>query len=168
MTRAMRAIYKGGYANTQPDPATPFPAEPLIISLRFSGRIRSFQADPGDGRVRTPASFFSREIISAFGKFAVFPAESRRETPRNRSAAADLLGEPLSTRAQHKTLRWKHFTPFAGGQNFLKRGCAARALLQPCQSRGTRARAMRADHQVVHVTTDTWRCRRADRLKCMY
>ena len=51
-----------------------------------------------------------------------------------------MLGEPLSTRAQHKALRWKHLTPFAGGQNFLKRGCAARALLQPCQSRGTRAR----------------------------
>ena len=60
---------------------------------------------------------------------------------RNRSAAADLLGEPLSTRAQHKSSSQKTLAPFAGGQNFLKRGCAARALFSASEShRNTRAR----------------------------
>ena len=91
--------YEGGYANTQTALGTPIPAEPLRLSLRFSQRIRSFQADPWDGRVRRSASFSSRQMISAFGNLAVFRTDSRRANPTNRSAAADLLGEPLSTRA---------------------------------------------------------------------
>ena len=113
----------------------------MTLSLRFSRRIRSFQADPADGRVRRSASFFSRQMISAFGNFAVFRTESRPATRRNRSAAADLLGEPPSTRAQHNSLSEKHFAPSAGGQNFLKRGCAARALFSSSEShRNARAR----------------------------
>ena len=111
------------------------------MSLRFSRRIRSFQADPWGGPGRRSASFSSREMISAFGNFAVFRTESRPATRRNRSAAADLLGEPPSTRAQHQSLSEKHFAPSAGGQNFLKRGCAARALFSPSEShRNARAR----------------------------
>ena len=113
----------------------------MRLSLRFSRRIRSFQADPWGGSGCRPASFSSRQMISVFGKFAVFRTESRPATRRNRSAAADLLGEPPSTRAQHKSPCQKHFTPFAGGQNFLKRGCAARALFSPSEShRNARAR----------------------------
>ena len=78
---------------------------------------------------------------SAFGKFAAFRTDSRPATPRNRSAAADLLGEPPSTRAQHISPSQKHFAPSAGGQNFLKRGCAAHALFSSCEShRNARAR----------------------------
>ena len=113
----------------------------MRLSLRFSQRIRSFQADPADGRTPKPASFSSRQMISAFGNFAVFRTESRPRRARNRSAAADLLGEPPSTRAQHISPSQKHFAPFAGGQNFLKRGCAARALFSPSEShRNARAR----------------------------
>ena len=134
-------LYEGGYTKTQPAPATPILAEPLRLSLRFSRRIRSFQADPWGGPGRRSASFSSRQMISAFGNFAVFRTESRPATRRNRSAAADLLGEPPSTRAQHQSLSEKHFAPSAGGQNFLKRGCAARALFSPSEShRNARAR----------------------------
>ena len=134
-------VYEGGYANTQPALGAPFPAQPLRLSLRFSKRIRSFQADPWDGPGCRSASFSSRQMISAFGNFADFRPESRPATRRNRSAATDLLGEPPSTRAQHKSPRRKHFAPSAGGQNFLKRGCAARALFSPSEShRNARAR----------------------------
>ena len=121
--------------------STAMSADLLRLSLRFSKRIRSFQADPWDGSGCRSASFSSRQMISAFGNFADFRTESRPATRRNRSATADLLGEPPSTRAQHKSPRRKHFAPFAGGQNFLKRGCAARALFSPSEShRNARAR----------------------------
>ena len=64
--------YEGRSADTQPALGAPFPADLLRLSLRFSRRIRSFQADPADGRTPRPASFSSRQMISAFGKFAVF------------------------------------------------------------------------------------------------
>ena len=135
------SCYEGGYANTQTALGTPILADLLRLSPRFSQRIRSFQADPADGRTPGPASFSSRQMISAFGKFAVFRTESRSGSERNRSAAADLLGEPPSTRAQHNSPCQIHFAPSAGGQNFLKRGCAARALFSHSEShRNARAR----------------------------
>ena len=113
----------------------------MRLSLRFSRRIRSFQADPWGGPASGPASFASRQMISAFGKFAAFRTESRSGSERKRSAAADLLGQPLSTRAQHESPGRKSCVSFAAGQNFLKRGCAARALLSPREShRNARAR----------------------------
>ena len=133
--------YEGGQTETPTALDTPFLAEPLPLSLRFSRRIRSFQADPWGGPCCRPASFSSRQMSSVFGKFAVFRTESRPATRRKRSAAADLLGEPPSTRAQHQSLSEKHFAPSAGGQNFLKRGCAARALFSPSElHRNARAR----------------------------
>ena len=134
-------LYEGGYTKTQPAPATPILVEPFRLSLRFSRRIRSFQADPWGGPGCRPASFSSRQMISVFGKFAVFRTESRPATRRKRSAAADLLGEPPSTRAQHQSFSEQLCASFAAGQNFLKRGCAARALFSSSEShRNARAR----------------------------
>ena len=70
---------------SQPALATRIPADLLRLSLRFSQRIRSFQAGPWDGRVTGPASFFSRQMISAFGNFVVFRTESRPGNACNRS-----------------------------------------------------------------------------------
>ena len=88
----MAVGYEGGYTETQPALGAPFLADLLRLSLRFSRRIRSFQADPWGGSASGPASFASRQMISAFGKFAVFRTESRSGSGRKRSAAADLLG----------------------------------------------------------------------------
>ena len=136
-----RPRYEAHVTNRPAALSTPIPADLLRLSLRFSRRIRSFQADPWGGPASGPASFASRQMISAFGKFAAFRTESRSGSERNRSATADLLGEPPSARAQDNSPCRKHFAPFAGGQNFLKRGCAARALFSPSEShRNARAR----------------------------
>ena len=71
-------------------------------------------------------------------------------------------GEPPSTRAQHQSLSEKSRVSFVAGQNFRKRGCAARVLFSSSElHRNAGAR------DTCGVTLATWCCRRAYRLRLL-